>query len=170
MKELFNSVVTLWKLLHCVIKPFFTVFLIDWAYLVLYASCCQIFSFEWLLDAFLWRSSISQLTFQLSFYIDYQNLGNISLKSLCRSKITFIILFLYNYLSLLNSLCAYDPKLLRRYLMLCVVVHSSISVSGVACGISNVIFTSRLLVKVLNDYRQAMEDWCFFLWKLSFGL
>lgn len=42
--------------------------------------------------------------------------------------------------------------------MLCVVVHSSISVSGVACGISNVIFTSRLLVRGLNDYRQAQID------------
>lgn len=42
--------------------------------------------------------------------------------------------------------------------MLCVVTHPSINISGVACDISNVIFTSRLLVKGLNDYRQAHVD------------
>lgn len=58
---------------------------------VLYASCCQIFSFEWMLDSFLWFPLVFQLVFQLGFYTDHQNLGNISLASLCRSKVTFLI-------------------------------------------------------------------------------
>lgn len=42
--------------------------------------------------------------------------------------------------------------------MLCVVIHPSINISGVANDISNVIFASRLLVKGLNDYMQAHID------------
>jgi len=42
--------------------------------------------------------------------------------------------------------------------MLCIGIHPSINISGVTSAISNVIFTSRLLVKGLNDYMQVHID------------
>lgn len=145
---------------------FQTVFLIDWAYLVLYASCCQIFSFEWLLDAFLWLSSISQLTFQLSFYTDYQNLGNISLKSLCRSKITFLILFLFVIIKFFVCKWSQAIKKVSYALCSCSFIHQCFW----CCTWYQQCYFYFQITGERVEWLQAGTDWCFFLWKLSFGL
>lgn len=119
---------------------------------VLYASCCQIFSFEWMLDSFLWLPLVFQLVFQLYFYTDHQNLGNISLASLCKSKITFLI---SNTVLIKFFVCKWSQSI-KKLSNLCVFTHPSVFL--VLHVISAMYFTSRLLVKGLNDYIQAQIE------------